>query len=107
MFRCAVKRTCQVVAYLSAKLKPGTSTALRGHIVGKISALKPHFVPIIPGSKEAAIQMTGALCERELWFLYTVSLLIEIYLPVQLKFQHVVVVFFSGQNLSVKNNKRQ
>ena len=53
MFKCAVKRAFQVVAYLSAKLKRGTSMALRGHIVGQILTFKPRFVPIIPGPNGA------------------------------------------------------
>ena len=55
-------------------------------------------------------QETSKLYKRELWFLYTVSLLIEIHLP--LKFQvnlipliHVVVVLCSEHNLSVKITK--
>ena len=45
-----------------------------------------------------------------LWYLYTASLLIEIYLPLKFKLIpliHVVVVLCSGQNLSVENNNGQ
>ena len=34
--------------------------ALRGHIVGQLPALKPRYVPGIPGPEGPGIQMTGA-----------------------------------------------
>ena len=49
--------------------------------------------------------MTPKLCKRELLFLYTAPLLIEIYLP--MKFQVDTYYSLSRQKLSMKNKKGQ